>query len=123
MKKISIYGIGNFGYALLKHLNKKGDKKYEIHAFDRNEQVIKTLRKKREHPNFHKGIRISEKVKFEDNVRDLITDCDVLILAINSFATREVLREIKKYINKSLRFSDRQETFGNSKRRAYEYRL
>jgi len=102
MKKISIYGIGNFGYALLKHLDKKSDKMLDIHVFDRNKQVIKLLRSKRVHPNFHKGVKISEKVKFEDNVKDLIKDCDVLILAVNSFATREVLREVKKYINQEL---------------------
>lgn len=40
IKKISLYGIGNFGYAILKHLDRCTDDNISIYAYDRNKKII-----------------------------------------------------------------------------------
>ena len=101
-KKISIYGIGNFGYAILKHLDNKNDQSISLYAYDRNSELIQNLQKTQSHLFFHKFVKISDKIKFIDNVGELIDNCDVLILAINSEATREVIHSIKNFIKKDI---------------------
>jgi glycerol-3-phosphate dehydrogenase (NAD(P)+) len=101
-KKVSIYGLGNFGYAILKHFDNKSEKDIIINAYDRNKNLIKNLKEKRKHLFFHKSVKISNKIKFVDNVKDLMNKCDVLILAVNSDSTREVLRRIKPHIKNNL---------------------
>ena len=93
---ISIYGIGNFGFALLKHLDRKNSG--NIKAFDRNEKLIENLRTRRRHLRFHKDVKVSSKINFCNNSKDLLQDSDILLLAVHSDATREVLNNIKKYL-------------------------
>jgi len=46
IKKISIYGLGNFGYAILKHFDNKSNEGISIHAYDRNKKTDKLSQKK-----------------------------------------------------------------------------
>lgn len=100
--KISIYGIGNFGYALLKHLDKKKSKIFSLHAFDIQKELIEHLQKTRRHLYIQKSAKISKNIIFENSVEALIKDCDILILAVISDAIREVLKQIKPFITKKL---------------------
>lgn len=100
--KVSIYGLGNFGYAILKHIDSKNDEKFQIQCFDRNKKLVKLLQTKRKHSFIHKSVKISNKVKFTSDIKSLILDCDILILAIPSKSLREVLRKTKPHINKKL---------------------
>ncbi len=103
MKKIAIYGIGNFGYALLSHLsNEKRENKISIYAYDRNKIVRDTLKVSRSHPFFHTSEKISEKVVIAESEKELISDCDILVLAVTSDATREVLNAIYPYLDNSI---------------------
>lgn len=98
MKNISIYGIGNFGYALLKHLDNKNSSNFSLSAFDRNTELVSHLNAKRSHLYFHKGVCVSENIDFVSNIDALVKDCDVLILAISSNATNDILVKIKSKI-------------------------
>jgi len=100
--KISIFGLGNFGYALLKHFDKKKDKNSSIFAFDRNEKLTNYLRKKHSHLYLYRSTKISKNVNFVSIIKDLVTDCDILVLAVTSDALREVLSEMKPFINKQI---------------------
>lgn len=102
IKKVSIYGLGNFGYAMLKHFDNKTNEFATIHAYDRNKKLINFLKKHRQHLYLHKSIKISPKIIFEDNVNGLLSNCDVLILAVNSNSSREVIRKIKKHLRDNL---------------------
>jgi len=102
MKKISIYGLGNFGYAILKHLDSKDNKDFSLHGYDRNKKLMNHLRRNHKHLYFHKSIKVSKLIRFDKSVKELMENCDMLILAINSDSTREVLRKIKNHINKKL---------------------
>ncbi|MFA6995077.1 MAG: NAD(P)H-dependent glycerol-3-phosphate dehydrogenase [Patescibacteria group bacterium] len=98
MKKVAIYGIGNFGYAVLKHLDKKNSSDFDLYACDRDRELINFLDKNREHPYFHPGKKISEKVIFVSGVRELLTNCDILIVAVTSSCISQVFKDIKKYL-------------------------
>ncbi len=103
MKKVSIYGIGNFGYAILKHLSNKIDGgQFSLCVYDRDEDLRESIRNKRTHTTHHKGIRINEGVKVAESVKDLISQTDILILAVASPAIKKVLKEIRKHIDKKI---------------------
>jgi len=100
--KVSIYGLGNFGYALLKHLDNKQDKNFEIFAYDRNKKLMNNFIKNKKHLYLHRSIKISDKIIFVDKISTLLKNCDVLILAINSDSTREVIKKINKFIPENI---------------------
>lgn len=104
MLKISIHGIGNFGFALLKHLSKNADAKGNIviYAHDRNKELIEQLQKERRHPLHHKNVTISDNVVFINDIQEFMDGADVLILAVTSNAISEVVNNLKPFINKDL---------------------
>lgn len=104
MLKISIHGIGNFGFALLKHLSKKADaeKNIVIYAHDRNKELIEHLQKERRHLLHHTNVTISDNVVFTNDVQEFMDNADVLILAVTSNAINEVVHNLKPFINKDL---------------------
>lgn len=99
---ISVYGVGNFGYAILKHLDKKRDQGLYISAFDRDPHITETIIRTQRHPYLHKSIAISDYVHFVSSPQKLLQDCDVLVLAVSSDATREVLSGIKEHFTKPI---------------------
>jgi glycerol-3-phosphate dehydrogenase (NAD(P)+) len=95
--------MGNFGFALLKHLDKKAVKsQFSLHIYDRNKKLRDSLRKRRAHLIHYKNIKISKKVIIEESPKDLVRGADILILAVTSNAIRKVLIKIKNYINKKI---------------------
>lgn len=103
MLKVSIYGIGNFGFALLKHLSKKADRKqFSLHVYDIDKNLRESLRKKRKHSIHHRNIKISRNIVIEETTRGLVQGTDILILAVTSNALRRVIQNIKPHINKKI---------------------
>lgn len=104
MLKISIHGIGNFGFALLKHLSRKNEtaKTFDLYAYDINKKLVNHLRETRKHLFLHKNIKIDKKVHFVDKKKELIENVDILILAVPSQNIEEVLMNSKAFIKKKL---------------------
>lgn len=102
MKKVSLYGIGNFGYAVLKHLDKKNSSNFVLQAYDRDKELVNFLDKNRQHAHFHKGQKVSTQIIFAKNAAALLRNCDILILTVASNAVKAVLKNIKKHINKEI---------------------
>lgn len=101
---ISIYGIGNFGYAFLKHLDRKykNDTSVNLVAYDYNSERLNYIKENKSHPTLHQGVTLSDSIEFVDNTKSLIADSDILLLAVPSHVTSEALEEIKKYSNKKI---------------------
>ncbi|MFA6272558.1 MAG: NAD(P)H-dependent glycerol-3-phosphate dehydrogenase [Patescibacteria group bacterium] len=95
--KIAIYGLGNFGYAFLKHFDRKHTDLL-IYGFDRDKKLIEHLKKDRTHLSLYQEYRVSKDVIFADSMKELLDDCDILVLAAPSHATREVIKKIKPYL-------------------------
>lgn len=95
--KVSIYGLGNFGYAFLKHFDKKRAN-LVICGFDRDKSLVSHLKKERSHLSLYRDHRVSKDVTFANDVKQLMQDCNILVLAVPSYATREVIRKIKPHL-------------------------
>ncbi len=99
--KISIYGLGNFGYAFLKHFDKKPEN-FTVCGFDRNEDLIANLKKNHRHLFLHEDYQVSDNILFAHNPEELLSDCNILLLAVPSSATREIVKKLKPFIPQDL---------------------
>lgn len=96
--RLAIYGVGNFGYAWVKHFDQMQDAPVSIVAYDRNPEVIDSLRSSGQHPFLHEGVTIADTVTFVSSPEELVTDADVVLLAVTSDATAEVIEQIKPHL-------------------------
>lgn len=94
MQQVGIYGIGSFGYALLRHLEQKAPGQIALRGFDRNDQIRAALRESRRHPYHEAATAVSPHVAIVDSVADLLDGLDVLVLAVTSESTRQVVGNI-----------------------------
>lgn len=97
---IAIYGIGNFGYAFLKHLDYKNNDSYTLTAYDHNPERVDYLTIHHKHPVLHPNTILSENITFTNNLEDLLKDADIILLATPSTATREAMQNIRKLTTK-----------------------
>jgi len=102
--KISVYGLGNFGFALLTHLSRRRatGEDFSLHGYDKNKEIIDHLRTKRMHPLHHRNVRISTSVIFPNSSEELVAGTDILILAVTSDAIKQVISDLKSHINREL---------------------
>lgn len=94
---IALYGIGAFGYAILKHLDNKHDDSFSLTAYDIVDEVMDSLSTTRQHPFYHTDTTISDMPEFARSPEDLLKDADIIITAVSSDATREVMRTIRSH--------------------------
>ncbi len=98
---IGIYGVGNFGYAILKHLAKQKSN-HNIFCYDRNSKVRDYLKNNNKHPFLHTKISINRRIKVCDDPKNLILNSDILVLAVNSYAIESICNNLKKYHRKGI---------------------
>ncbi len=96
--KIGIYGLGQFGYALLKHLDVHNQGRYQLHGYARNHDLLAYLNQYRRHLYFHKTIEVSRSVVFDVDFKTFVADVDIIILAVKSDAIREVLVQLNPFL-------------------------
>ncbi len=103
LERIGLYGVGHFGYAMLRHLQRKTPGEISLISFDRDPDVRRSLRVSRRHPyhtpestDTHAETRAAVKaeVTIADSVDELVADLDALVLAVTSDSTREVVANI-----------------------------
>ena len=100
--KIGLIGAGNFGFALMSHLDRKADDNLQLLLNDHREETVAYIAKHRVHPKFYPTVSLSERVELTSDLVYLITETDVLILAMVSTALEEVLQKIRPLIKKPL---------------------
>ena len=95
MAKISVIGSGGWGIALTILLHKNGHD-LTIWSFDKKEaeELKKTRQNKTKLPN----ILLPEDVKVTDDLKEVVDDKDILILAVPSKAIRSVSKSLKNII-------------------------
>jgi glycerol-3-phosphate dehydrogenase (NAD(P)+) len=98
MTRVAIYGAGNFGYALLKHFDQKADPSIEVTAYDRSDELMGHLVRHRQHRYLHSNVTLSDYVGFSHSPAALVEQCDVLVLAVSSEATRTVLQAVRPHL-------------------------
>lgn len=100
MKKVAVLGLGNFGYALLAHLDSQ--KNLEVWGYDKDQSDIDFFRENR-HPQDHlTEVLVSPRVKFTADLAELLADCDILVMAVASVALPEVADLVLPYLDHSM---------------------
>ena len=102
MKKLSILGIGNFGYAILKHLENCHSDDYDIHAFDQDQDLMTCLKETRRHKYLHQEVSITDAVTFESSYEELAHNCDIMVLAVSSQYLHSTLRNLKPHFTRPI---------------------
>ncbi len=101
MKQVLVYGLGNFGYAILKHLDRHRSTHYLISAYDRNEEIMTRLRQYRSHSRINPEHRISEGVKLPESLADVFYETDILVLAVTAASVPQVAKSFNLLQRKS----------------------
>ncbi len=94
MIKVGILGLGSFGYALLKHLDRKntsGD--FVLSGYARNVELVLQLKKNKVHPLFPQSTPLSESVTLTYNLEEFFLQLDRVVLAVPSSSVEQVLKE------------------------------
>lgn len=94
--KFGILGSGSWGTAIAKILT---DNDNTIYWWNRSEEAIKQFKIKRHNPQYLTAARFdTKKLHLTTNVKDVIDESDVIIIAIPSAYTSEVLLSLPKNI-------------------------
>lgn len=88
---VLVYGLGHFGYALLKHLDRHRSADYRIAAYDRDPAVMRRLRGYRQHTRINPTHYISSAIILPENVEEVFADVSIVVLAVTSQSIPEVM--------------------------------
>lgn len=94
--KVSILGMGAFGIALTKILNKD----IKISMWTNFEDELKAVELKRENPIVLPEIKIDKKVELTTNLEKCVKNSNIIFIAVPAIAVREVASKLQEYIDK-----------------------
>lgn len=94
--KVSILGMGAFGIALTKILNKD----IKISMWTNFEDELKTVELKRENPIVLPEVKIDKKVELTTNLEKCVKNSNIIFIAVPAIAVREVASKLQDYIDK-----------------------
>ncbi len=95
MPLVLIYGLGAFGYAILKHLDRP-PRFYKIAAYDRDKKLMQSLRHHGRHTFFQTSQPVSKKVVLLSDPAQVFPKVEVLILAVTAKAIPEVIKKLNR---------------------------
>jgi len=98
---IGVYGIGNFGFAILKHLSNKKFH-HKLYCFDRNSDVLNSIFKEYRHPFLHNRYKFNKNINVCFSPSEIIGNVDLLILCVTSDAVLDIANQVKKYSKKKI---------------------
>lgn len=90
MNNVLLYGLGSFGFSLLKHLKDKCAGQCKLWAFDRSPETMEALRQGLPHPYVKKGFLENGDVIFPQSLDEIKEPIDIIILAVTAKAVPEV---------------------------------
>lgn len=94
--KVSILGMGAFGIALTKILNKD----IKISMWTNFEDELKAVELKRENPIVLPEIKIDKKVELTTNLEKCVKNSNIIFIAVPAIAVREVASKLQEHIDK-----------------------
>lgn len=95
MKKIGIIGAGSWGTAIAVLLDNNG---HDVTMWSAIGNEIDMLQAEHEHKDKLPGIKLSEKMKFTKDLKEAITDMDLIVLAVPSVFTRSTAHQMKEFV-------------------------
>ncbi len=95
--KISVYGLGQFGYALLRHLEKNLTDGNVLYGYDYRPSVVQHFKKTGEHPFLYPGYKIKSTTNISSFPRRILEQADIVILSVPSSSTLDIIPELQDY--------------------------
>ena len=95
MAKISVIGSGGWGIALTILLHKNG---HELTVWSFDKQEAEELKITRENKAKLANILLPEDIVVTDDLKEAVTDKDILVLAVPSKAVRSVSKSLKDIV-------------------------
>lgn len=93
---ISVLGLGQYGYALLRHIDRtSGDQIDSLKAWDVRPDIVKEIAASNCHPQVGDTGCLSSQVKVLDSLEEVCQDADIIIMAISSAGMNDVLQQMK----------------------------
>ncbi len=114
---ISILGAGSWGTALALLLGKKGK---EVSLWARREEIVLSINEKRENPFYLPGIPLPPTVRATQEFEEAVQDKEVFVLAVPTFAMREIVRRLALYTPRAILVSAAKGLEGESGKRMSE---
>lgn len=96
-QKILLVGVGTFGFALLSRLERTLGRQHQLLAWDPDASLVEMLRCERRHPVVRASVRLGERAGLVGDLAEL-DDSDVVILALDSTQTGDVIAAIAAHI-------------------------
>ena len=93
-EKIGIIGAGGWGIALSILLNRL---KYKIYMWEPIKENYEILIKKRESPDYFKGIKIPRSIEISNSIKDIVSETTILIIVVRSSFFKKTINLIKKF--------------------------
>lgn len=90
MAKAGIIGAGSWGCALAGVLDTNG---HQVTVWSVMEDEISMLKETHEHADKLPGVLLSEKISFTCDIKEAVSDMDLLVLAVPSVYTRSTDRK------------------------------
>lgn len=98
-KKIGVIGAGSFGTALATVLAGKG---HDVTVWARKREQVENIIQTRENSHYLPGVKLPDKIKFTDNLKEAAADKDYLLFAVPAQSFRGVLKETAEYFDHSV---------------------
>ncbi len=95
-ERIGIVGSGGFGTVLAKML---AEKDLTVYQWVRDEALCETMETRRENPKYLPGVDLPKNLWFTPDLRTVVEDATVAVIAVPSFAVREVAAKIAPYLS------------------------
>ena len=98
--KFGVIGSGSWGTALIKILSENND---EINWYIRNKHNIDFISNNSHNPNYLSSIELKlKKLKISENINDIISNSDVIIIAVPSEYVNAEMKKIKVNISRKI---------------------
>lgn len=94
--KIVVAGAGSFGMALASVLCENG---HNVTLWTKNKNTEELLKTTRKNDKYLKDFLLDEKIEISSDYVSSFSDKEVIVISVPSHAVREVLTDIKPYIN------------------------
>lgn len=98
MYNISIIGAGSWGTAIAVMLAKKG---YDVKQWVRRQELCNSMKETKENLTYMPGVVLPNNIDISSDLEYCCKGSEILVIAAPSHAVREVVQNIKPYVNDS----------------------
>jgi len=95
--KISVIGAGGWGTTLANITAEKGNK---VNLWALEKEVAKDIKEKRQNSQFLPGAKLSGNIEPTNELKEAVSDADILLVVVPSEFLRRTAKEMAKYIKK-----------------------